>query len=200
MQTQGRHFERTGLLIPIGKHPLIPTTDRDLEVADYLALKDQWNTFRQESINQLLQDVYHRVKQEAPDVLVTITVSDSQETLAEKHFLDWRAWLDGGYIDLIIPRAYVKRDEPLAPTLTDWQPVINNSGRVMLGLTVFASEGDKEVKTPAQILAEVELAHTRGSKGVILFSLEGLSEPHLEALATGPFLSVDANSDQKRKN
>jgi hypothetical protein len=187
MRTQGVHFRETDLLIATGEHDIIPHSNRGLELEDYQALDAQWRTFRQQGINKLLQDVYQRVKQKAPHVLVTITIAANQETLAEQHFLDWQTWLEGGFVDLIIPRAYVDQDELLLPIIADWQSALKNSNRVMLGPSVYARRRSKEVKTPMRMLSEIDLACARGSNGVILFDLEPMDDALLEALATGPF-------------
>lgn len=189
VNAQGRHFDRTGLLIPVGQHALIPATERGLQLEDYLTRDAHWKTFRKQGINFLLQEVYQQVKQEDPEVLVTITVAASQEALAEKYFLDWQSWLEGEYVDLIIPRLYVEKDKPLAPVLADWQSVIDDPNEMMVGLSVFISESSREVKASTQILAEVDLARASGSRGIILFDFAGISDEVWEALGNGPFSS-----------
>jgi len=186
MRTRGRHFDRIGLLIATGGHDLIPVSNQGLELKDYQVREAQWKTFRKQGINKLLQDVYQRVKGEDPHTLVTITVHADQQVLAEQHFLDWQAWFEGAYIDLIIPRAYVDQDESLSPVIASWQSALDNSNRVMLGLSVYC-EGYGETKAVARILSEVDLSRASGSNGVILFDLEGISDDVLEALAAGPF-------------
>jgi uncharacterized lipoprotein YddW (UPF0748 family) len=201
MRTQGKHFQETGLLIATSEHDIIPHSNRKLErnseLKDYLTRDAQWKTFRKQGINKLLHDVYQRVKREAPHVLVTITVAVSHETLDERHFLDWQTWLEGGYVDLIIPRAFATQDEPWAPLIADWQPVLKNSDRVMLGLKAFTRQNSNQriPKTPARMLSEIDLAQASGSNGVILFDIEHIGDDVLEALATGPFSSTDIPSD-----
>lgn len=195
MLGRGRHFQETTLMIATGEHDIIPNSDRQLGLEDYQTFDVQLKTFRKQGINKLLQDVYQRVKQEAPNVLVTITVHADQGVLAEQHFLDWQAWLEGQYVDLIIPRAYTNRDDSLSSMIADWQPVLRNSDQVMLGLKVYAQQGREEAKVPAWILSEIDLAYANGSNGIILFDLEGIDDNILEALATGPFSSPATGSD-----
>lgn len=201
MRARGRYFREAGLLIATEEYDIIPNSNRGLELEDYQVLDAKWKTFRKQGITRLVQDVYQRTKQESPDMLLTVTVAANQETLAERHFLDWWAWLEGEYVDLIIPRAYVGQDEPLDPIIADWQPAIERSGRVTLGLKAFTRQGDKRVpKTPARILSEIGLARASGSSGVILFDIEHIGDDVLEALATGPFSSPVASSNHKEDN
>ncbi|NJN92869.1 MAG: family 10 glycosylhydrolase [Anaerolineales bacterium] len=182
VRAQGQYINRTGLLIPVGQHPLIPVTEHLLEFDDYVEMGVKWKSFRKQGINRLLEEVHHRVKQKSPSTLVSITVTGSQEILAEKHFLEWSAWLEGGYVDLIIPRLYVKQGESLAPALALWQPVIDRSGRVMIGLNVFVSEDSQEAKTLGQLQTELDLARAAGSRGVIFFNLNGITDEFLTNL------------------
>ena len=196
MRTWGGHFKRTGLLIAAGEHEIIPTRDHAIELEDYPILDAQWKTFRRRGIDELLRDVYQRVRREGPHVLVTVTVAADQQMLAEQHFLNWPAWLEGEYVDLIIPRAYVDADELLQPAIADWQPIIERSGRVAVGLKVFSHQDDRRVpKTPARMLSEIDLVRTSGSNGVVLFSIERIGDDVLESLATGPFSSPVARSN-----
>jgi uncharacterized lipoprotein YddW (UPF0748 family) len=196
MRARGIYFRESDLLVATDEHVLIPASNRDLDRRDYQALDAQWKMLRKRGINTLLEEVYRRAKQQAPDVLITITVAANQETLAERQMLDWQAWLEGGYVDLIIPRAYVNQDEPLAPIIGDWNPVMRDSAQVALGLQAYSgSYGKGPLKTPAGILTEVDLALNRGAVGVVLFDAEHLSDDVLRALATGPFSSLTVGSD-----
>lgn len=196
MRARGRYFEETGLLIATGQHDIIPNSNQELELEDYQALDAQWKTFRKQGINKLLQEVYQRTKQEAPDVLITISVGADQKALAEQVLLDWQAWLEGEYVDLIIPRAYVDQDESLKPIIADWQQTMESSSRVILGLKAYTgSYGENILKPPARVLSEIDLACASGSDGVVLFDIEHVGDNVLEPLATGPFSSPVANSN-----
>jgi len=187
MRRRGGYFERAGLIIPIGSHDLIPTSSQELELHDYQLRDVQWKTFRQQNITQVLQEVYQRVKNENPDVLVTITISANQETLAEIHFLDWQTWLENEYTDLLIPRAYVREDEPLMPLIAGWQTIMQQTNRIMLGLISYTPQNNEQVsKTPARMLSEIELIQANGSNGLALFDIEHIDDTLLDALAAGP--------------
>ena len=196
MRGRGRHFWEPSMLVAMENHDIIPTSDRELGLAEARALGAQWNAFRKQGINKLLQEVYHRVKKEDRDVLVSITISADPEALARQVLLDWKAWLEEGYVDLIVPRAYVDQDQSLAPVIADWQSVLEQSDQVMLGLKVYAHRRGREVKMADRILSEIELAYSSGSNGVILFDNIGLNDDILEALAAGPFSLSDISSDQ----
>jgi uncharacterized lipoprotein YddW (UPF0748 family) len=188
MQSRGRYFEETTLMIANGDHPLIPRSPRDTNLATYQALDAQWKAFRKRGVNELIKEVYQQVKSKHPQVVVSVTITSDQEQAAERTLQDWPAWLEGGYVDVVIPRGYVDQAQLLAPVITDWQPVIQNRGRITLGLKVFSNDGKAAVtKTPYQVLAEIEQAHDAGSRGIMLFDLDRMSDEQLVALAAGPF-------------
>ena len=190
MRTRGRHFREEGLLIAVGEHELIPRSNQEeeLTIAEYQALTAQWRAFRRQSINKLLHEVYQRLKREAPDVLVTVAVGAEQEILAEEDFLDWQAWLEGEYVDLIIVMAYVEHDEPLAPIIAGWQPIIQDSDWIALGLKTHVDQDEGFIsKAPERVLCEVAIALASGAKGIVLFDVERTSDDALEALGTAPF-------------
>ncbi len=201
MSDRGRHFSEPLLLIATAEHDLIPVnSSRGLTLADYQALDAQWKTFRAQGLNRLLRDVYQRVKDEFPDVLVTITISADQDRLAEEHLLDWQAWLEGGYVDRIIPRAYVDQDESLTAIIADWRPMMRNSGLFTLGLLVHnENDSTKPPKTPGRLLSEIEQARASGSNGVILFNIDRIGDNVLEALAHGPFVPPTPQPNSTRQ-
>ena len=195
MRGRGRHFWEPSTLVAVEQHDIIPTNDRELGLAEARALGAQWNAFRKQGINKLLQVVYHRVKKEDRDVLVSITISADREALAQEVMLDWKAWLEEGYVDLIVPRAYVDQDQSLAPVIADWRSVLEHSDRVMLGLKIYAHRRGREVKMADRILSEIQLAYNSGSNGIILFDNIALNDDILEALAAGPFSASDISSE-----
>lgn len=184
MRAKGGYFKEPRLLTAVQEHDIVPSAERTLTLDDYAALDAQWVQFRKEGINKLLEELYQRVKQERPDVVVSITISGDQDKLATQHLLDWQSWLDGGHTDLIIPRAYVEEDEPLQPVLAVWQPFIDRTDRIVLGLKVFSRRDDDRVpKTPQRMMEEIELAYGSGSNDLLLFDIDRSSDAQLDALA-----------------
>ncbi len=196
MRARGRHFKETRLLLAEGEHPLILASERGLALEDYQKLDARWKAFREQLISDLLRDVYERVKPLVPGVLISVTVAAEQETLDEQHFLDWQAWLAGGYVDLVIPRAYVDQDERLLPVIANWIPAMGSSDQIALGLITHSSQNGTSVpKTPARLLSEVDLAYATGSNGVVLFDIERTGDDALEALAIESFVPPVVTSD-----
>lgn len=196
MHMRGTSFRRSGLLIPVQDHDIIPSSSRTLPLSVYQALDADWKAFRMHGINKLLQEVYEGVKSEDPEVTVSITVAHKQDTLALEHLLDWETWLAEGTVDLILPRAYVAPDESLARAIGDWQSTMHDTGRIVLGLSSYTiGSKDASPKAPDRMLSEIRIALEEGSAGIILFDIEHTSDAVLEALANGPFSAPDVASE-----
>jgi hypothetical protein len=183
MRARGRFFERARLLVAVESHDLIPDNRRQHELHVYKSWDASLKAFRKQGINTLLQNVYQRAKSISPTVSVTITVAADQEVLNERHFLDWQTWIEQGYVDLVIPRAYADQDESLSSLTDDWRSAIRDSDRMMVGLTVYAQKNNPGAKLATRVRSEIKHAYALGSNGVILFDLEGIDDDLLQVLS-----------------
>jgi hypothetical protein len=96
--------------------------------------------------------------------------------------------LDGGYVDYIVPRGYVEEIDELEPILATWQPVMQKYKDVTLGVSTFGGKHSQRVlKSPSEILAEINRAHEAGSDGIMIWNLGYMNDDQLKMLATGPF-------------
>lgn len=64
----------------------------------------QWVAFREGLVNQLFQRCFVAIKSVAPTVTVSAAPTGSYGIV--QHMQRWRSWLDGGYVDLIVPQMY----------------------------------------------------------------------------------------------
>lgn len=192
MQAAGGHFNEVMLMLPAQEHLLIPVSTRSKEVSLYERKAEQWREFRQQGLNKLLENIYQRVKAERPQVVVSVTITSSQDRAAQEVLQDWQAWLAGRYIDRLIPRAFVDQTSSLPPVLTAWQPVMQRNDNITLGLLSFAHQDEARVpKTPEELLTEIKLARTAGSQGFMIFNSDNLSDEQLRALAADAQLASE---------
>jgi uncharacterized lipoprotein YddW (UPF0748 family) len=198
MLMRGRHFGRSMLLIPTQEHEIIPTSSRKLPQETYKALDRDWKAFRAEAINELLAEVYAQAKPQAPELLLSISVSYDQELLAQQHLLEWQTWLDTGTVERIFPRAYVAPGESLGRALSDWRPIMAETGQITLALSTYTIGNEKAgPKTPDRVLSEVEVALQKRSVGIILFDLEHTSHAVLDVLAASPLWTRAAGIEKQ---
>jgi uncharacterized lipoprotein YddW (UPF0748 family) len=188
MQKRGPHFEEWMMLLPQGNNPLIPSSERAADLAIAQARDEQWKQFRKQGIDALIQGVYRRVKAQYPQVDISVTVTSDQAAASQLSMQDWRAWLEGSYVDFIVPRGYVEIAEQLEPILAVWQPVMQKYQRVTLGIsTSTGKHSQRSPKDPSQLLEEANRAHQAGSYGIMIWNLDYIDDEQLKALASGPF-------------
>lgn len=188
MAARGRYFNKRLMMVAAAEHALIPSTGLEPDLATYEQWDARWKAFRRRGISELISTIYGRVKAVDPEVIVSVTVTSDQRQAADENMQDWAAWLEGNYIDLLIPRGYVDEVRHLDTVIVDWQQVLQRDERVTLGLKVFTGDGKAALaKSANQVLTEIYLAHNSGSNGVMLFDFNRVSDEQLRALAAGPF-------------
>jgi len=181
-----RYFKGDRALLAVGESDLIPDSGWELDIQAYREQISRWDMFREESVTSLVQDVYRRVKREKPGVQVSAAVYRKQAWAAGV-FQDWYGWLSDGYMDFVVPMAYVSEASSLEELINEWHTE-GDLNRTMAGLAVADfNDRNRPSKTAGQVLTEVELLQRRGISGVILFDFEHITDDQLQALATGPF-------------
>ena len=188
MHLRGGHFGRSDSLVAMQDHDILPASKHPESSDEYQTLYAEWTAFRKNGISRFLREVNQRLEEVAPDAIVSITVATDQKESEKVRLQDWPTWLEESYVDLIIPMAYSEPDEFALPTILRWLPIMQRSGRVVLGLITFSEKGSEAPKTAKRLLREISFARLGGSKGVVLFDLGRTSDALLQALANGPFL------------
>jgi uncharacterized lipoprotein YddW (UPF0748 family) len=181
MNFRGKYFNGELMMESAGEHPLVPSSGRRADLQIYQDLDAIWKEFRKQGINQLIQETYQRVIDDHPQVVVSVTVTRRLDNAANEVLQDWNAWLEGGYIDLLIPRFYVDQVTELIPLVNDWDSVLGKDDRINIGIITYFKD-DKVPKSPEQLLAEIELIEAAGSNGIMLFDLDNMSDEQLQVL------------------
>ncbi len=188
MAERGKRFEGWTVLGATRPNPLLPTSSRSSDVDAFRSKDAAWKTFRKDIVTSLVREVHQRLASEAPNVELTVTITPQQENAANQVMQDWHAWLDEGLINFLIPRSYVPEVEELDPIISTWQPAMQQYNNIVLGLSTFTGKGKERIpKEPAQLLDEIQRVEGAGSKGIMLWNLDYLSDEELKALADGPF-------------
>lgn len=184
MRFRGRYFEKEALILPAADHPLLPCSDRGRNIEEYRSYDQVWKEFRKQGINALIRDLYHRAKAANPELLVSVTVSDDQFSTANEVLQDWPTWLSERTTDQLIPRFYVDQHAELTPLFEDWTEALGENGRTTIGLIVY-SGGDtiKQPKPSSQLAEEIRSAWEKGSRGILIFDLDNMSEEQLTTVS-----------------
>lgn len=153
-----------------------PSSDVDLKL------------FGPDDVPSTVQGVYRRVKAVKPDVQLTAAVMRGQNSSANDILQNWADWLAGEYIDYVMPMAYLSPDDNdrLEYYLGEWQ-ALPHFERIVPGLSVVTDFESNTLKTPEQLIAQIEICRAGGAGGVTIFDENTITGALLDTLAAGPF-------------
>ncbi len=134
--------------------------------------------FSQSDVPNTVQLVYQRLKAFKPDVLLTAAVMDS-EYRSNRYMQHWETWLQGGYIDYVMPMAYFAPNETLGlgQDVMQWTRV-EHPERIVPGLAIdFSSnQGKLPPKTSAQLDTQLRIINRANATGYAIFDQDALSD------------------------
>ena len=141
------------------------------------ATDPDWVAWRRDQVTALVRRIYTQTKAIKPTVAVTaavvtwgqgpLTDADWQKQAAYSAVLqDWRAWLQKGIVDYLLPMDYYRENSEQATwfdTWTQWQVTHADRRGVVLGLGSYLNSADG-------VLAQLARARALGPLGVALYS------------------------------
>lgn len=139
--------------------------------------------FGQEDISLTVRDVHLRLNAYRPDILLSAAVKADRGDAAT-YLQYWPDWLAEGYIDYVMPMAYLSpsRNERLGQYLTAWES-LKGASRIVPGLSVFVDSAGQKLKTPEQLRKQLDLCAEHGFVSTVIFDEQLIDERLLDALA-----------------
>jgi uncharacterized lipoprotein YddW (UPF0748 family) len=137
----------------------------------------QWIAWRRDQVTALVRRIYTEAKSIRPNVAVTaavvtwgrgpITSNDWQRQAPFAAVLqDWRAWLQEGIVDYLLPMDYYRENGQQASWFdnwTQWQVTYGGRANVVLGLGSYLNSQDG-------VMAQLARARALGALGIALYS------------------------------
>lgn len=162
---------RTWVAPRLGAHRLAQLDDayRSDPFAFTDALPDAWDEFRRAQITGLVERIYRGVKARRPDLVVSAAVFANVEDAYAARFQDWRAWLDRGILDVVVPMAYTPSNELFTRQVREASVSAGRRDRVWAGIGAYQNG-------VGGTLDKIGLARREGVGGVVLFSYDWAAE------------------------
>jgi uncharacterized lipoprotein YddW (UPF0748 family) len=129
------------------------------------ALLGSWGEFRRAQITRLVERIYHGVKARRPDIVVSAAVFANVEDAYGARFQDWRAWLDAGIVDVVVPMAYTPENRLFSAQIREAAVSARRRDRVWAGIGAYRNG-------VAGTLDKIDLARREGVGGLVLFSYD----------------------------
>ncbi|MCD6351577.1 MAG: family 10 glycosylhydrolase [Armatimonadetes bacterium] len=166
---------------------LIPTGGKLLTPEEAERIGKAWAEYRKDGVSQLVKSVFEAVKALRPDAAVTAAVFATLRS-ADSVFQDWPRWIREGFIDYVLPMAYVMTDADLEERFKDWESVNPDLSQIIPGLSLYQRvHGKAEPRPPDLVLHQIELCRKHPYHGVNFFALAYLNDDLVKALSEGPF-------------
>ncbi|MBE3576193.1 MAG: family 10 glycosylhydrolase [Limnochordales bacterium] len=165
-----RYKEETG----VDARQLTPGSEGELAFAS-------WRT---EQVTRFVERAHRELKAIKPHLLLSADVDPDYRSALSMRYQDWKLWVEKGYLDLVFPMAYSTN----VNEVRNWMK--NNlylNGLASGKALVYAGIGSYLLRTPEQIVEQVELVRELGVPGNALFCTLQLESWDYDALASGPY-------------
>jgi len=167
-----------------------PTTDSQFDIASYESYKSSVEKplgladWRRANVNSLLSGCYSAIKYINQDIVFSISPAASIEKNLNELYADVEGWINGGYIDCIIPQLYFgfnysQREFRFENILESWKRLIgyNQKIKLQIGLASYKIgsenefDGDEWITDTDIIARQAEICRKDGIvSGYVLFS------------------------------
>ena len=181
------YFKGICTLIPVAESDLLPVGGEAISPEELERINSAWAKYRKDGVSELVKTVYEKAKAIKPNVAVSAAVFYRLAS-ADAVFQDWSRWLREGFIDYVLPMAYVVDEKALLDAINEYKSIDPELKRIIPGLSLYIRD-EKGVRSrpPELVLRQVEICKGAGAKGVNLFALTYLSDEIILALSEGPF-------------
>ena len=172
-------FAAKSAITPTVSDPSMPVGDEAyFERLDKQAAA--WKQWRMDCITSLVRDVNQSAKRLRPGIEVTAAVFYKKDS-ADGVLQDWQRWVREGYLDYVIPMAYVN-DNELAAAFDEWQKLPSWSEKVIPGLSIYRTSDRGAVPQSAgYVQSQVTLCKARNADGIVYFCCHYIS-PEMETV------------------
>ena len=170
-------FSARSTIAPSISDPSMPVADKSYsERTEKQAAA--WKQWRMDCITSLVKDVNQSAKRIKPDIQVTAAVFYKKDS-ADGVLQDWQRWVRDGYVDYVIPMAYVNNDQ-LALAFDEWQRLPSWRDKVIPGLSIYRDSPQGAIPREAgEVESQIQLCQARHAKGIVYFCCHYIS-PEME--------------------
>ena len=142
---------------------------------------EKWSQFRRKQITDFVKKVRELIDRQKPGVRLSADIFPDLAEAEHAKLQPWDVWLENGLLDEIFSMSYttdvsqVRRETKKLAELAHPDCLAYSGLGPYLGLSA-------EI-----LLREIQAAREAGADGFCMFSLETMTDEHLEALKKGPF-------------
>ncbi|WP_025725411.1 glycoside hydrolase family 10 protein [Acholeplasma granularum] len=105
-----------------------------MDVQTNKELYNQWNLYRQNKINTFVERIYNEIKPLKNDLMLSIAVGPNAVDAKTNLMQDWETWVTNGYIDAVLPMAYVNDEATLESIIIDLNKITKDLSYSFVGI------------------------------------------------------------------
>ena len=141
---------------------------------------DPRDFFNETDVPHTVSSTYWRLKDQYAYVTLSAAVMDRG---GELNMQNWFEWLEGDYIDYVMPMAYYAPDDNarLQTAIELWQEQ-HDEYRIIPGLSGVVNFSDEVPKTPSEFLAQLNMTRDANFLSFALFDITKTSEETIRAI------------------
>lgn len=158
-----------------GQYPPMPIPPNSQAAAE-------WQGWREEQVNLLVQSLSERLKRKNPKILVSASTFRGESYARLSKMQHWRHWANNRWVDVVTSMLYTSKADDLATWLS-WE----TDGYRRPNLLYPVLGPHRMVDASWETLEQIRVIHQKQQPGVLLFAMSHLRPGMLEALAEGPF-------------
>jgi len=187
MKRSGRYFTAEMLLRAAPNQDLVPHSDQEPDVARLREQRARWTEWRCNNVTEAVRLVRERQRKEVPKVQATAAVFSRVDSAREGVLQDWPRWVKEDLIDYALPMAYFEKTPDLKDALDEYDRVVGDWSRLVVGLSLYQNQKGAVPRDPALVVEQTNLSLARHPRGTCFFELHYLDDPIRDALLQGPF-------------
>lgn len=152
-----------------------------LKIEQGMAIYAQWQLFRENQINQMVQMASEELSKIKPDIYIGVAVFRNETHSRVSLMQHWRHWANNSWITYISPMLYTSTASDLNIWL-DWE---TDKGKRFDWL--YPILGAHRFSIPEDIFAQLSMLNKRKIPGMAIFALVHFNPITYEDLKLGPF-------------
>ena len=150
-------------------------------------LSAAFGDWRRAQVSALVRDISTHVRRSRPGVKISAAVFPDWPRTRQSLGQDWVGWIEDGYLDFVVPMDYRPDREAFGSLVQRQVSWVDGRAPLYIGI------GAWQLRTPEDLLFQIELTRQAGADGFALFQLDRmLAQRLMPLLDEGPTSSATA--------
>jgi hypothetical protein len=148
---------------------IVTNYDVDGIMLDYIRWRSSWYLtvdVSADDVSKTVEGVYDRINSVRPTTLAASVYKDRKTARYARQM--WSTWLDDGYINYVVPMAYVD-DRELHALVDDWEDSGHFPQRIAPCLSLASFGSTTRPKDARDVVRQVDMCYDAGATGIALW-------------------------------